>query len=387
MTTHPSHIESRTIVIERLRVLFVPVPKAACTSVLQILAELAGIPADRFADSHEGEVTPSMSVHDVSRWDPGTRLADYTDGDRDRVLTEPGWFRFTIVREPASRLWSAWQSKVLLREPQFVARFGDRPWFADPMNSPDEVLTRFREFCQLVADPDSDADDVHWCIQSELLPDIAFDHVGRVETFDATMAALRSHLEPQEVELPAARRENRMPLPYTPAIYDAASHAAMTARFAADFTAFGYDVPELVENPNALKDWRRKVNAQLAAVHEIAERNVRIGQLHRTLRGVDRARGRAEKSRDRLQDRVKKQTETLTDLREIRKRREERIKTMRTRVDRQQQKIRKLEAQLVARTRDQGAAQARLDSMMRSRSWRVTKPVRYVGRMVKRISS
>ena len=39
------------------------------------------------------------------------------------MLTEEGWLRFSVVRDPAPRLWSAWQSKLLLREPRFLDGF------------------------------------------------------------------------------------------------------------------------------------------------------------------------------------------------------------------------------------------------------------------------
>ena len=38
------HVERRTVVLPEQRILFLPMPKAGCTSVLWLLAELAGIP-------------------------------------------------------------------------------------------------------------------------------------------------------------------------------------------------------------------------------------------------------------------------------------------------------------------------------------------------------
>ena len=101
-----NHVLQRTVVLPEHRVLFLPVPKAGCTSMMWLLAELAGIPAQRFARSSLAEVTPALTVHDMGLWAPH-RLADFEGDERDRVLSEDGWLRFTIVRDPVRRLWSA----------------------------------------------------------------------------------------------------------------------------------------------------------------------------------------------------------------------------------------------------------------------------------------
>ena len=42
------HVLRRTVVLPEHRVLFLPVPKAGCTTILHILADLAGLSADAF---------------------------------------------------------------------------------------------------------------------------------------------------------------------------------------------------------------------------------------------------------------------------------------------------------------------------------------------------
>ena len=71
------HVLQRTVVLPELRVLFLPVPKAGCTSVLWLLAALAGLRVERFAQSILPEVSPALTVHDMSLWRPEHRLADY----------------------------------------------------------------------------------------------------------------------------------------------------------------------------------------------------------------------------------------------------------------------------------------------------------------------
>ena len=52
------HVLERTVVLPEQRVLFVPVPKAGCTTVLWRLAALAGLPLDAFERSAMPEVSP-----------------------------------------------------------------------------------------------------------------------------------------------------------------------------------------------------------------------------------------------------------------------------------------------------------------------------------------
>ena len=126
--------------------LFLPVPKAGCTSVLWLLAEMAGLDAEQFARSPLPEVSPALTVHDMNVWGAGRRLGDFEGAERDRVLTEDGWLRFSLVRHPGTRLWSAWQSKLLLREPRFVEELGDAPWFPRVPDDPAHVVEDFRRF-------------------------------------------------------------------------------------------------------------------------------------------------------------------------------------------------------------------------------------------------
>ena len=101
------HVEIRTVVLPELRVLYLPVPKAGWTTLLWLLSELAGISEEKFTHSVFPGVSPAMTIHDMSLWEHGYRLADYEGEERERILREDGWFRFSLVRDPAPRLWSA----------------------------------------------------------------------------------------------------------------------------------------------------------------------------------------------------------------------------------------------------------------------------------------
>src|SRR5579875_3086593 len=187
------HVVRRTIVLPEHKVLFMPTPKAACTSILWQLARLGGQPLERFEESGLSEVSAALTVHDMSRWEPRFRFAKLPEAERAEALADDSWFRFTVVRNPATRVWSAWQSKLLLREPRFLQEWGDRPWFPRVPRRPADVVEDFRKFAAALADPE--IEDVHWTLQASLLGDLPFTHIGRTEALPATLDALTAHLE------------------------------------------------------------------------------------------------------------------------------------------------------------------------------------------------
>jgi hypothetical protein len=279
-----NHVLQRTVVLPELRLLFLPVPKAGCTSMLWTLSELAGIPAERFARSSLAEVTPALTVHDMGPWE-GHRLADFEGPERERVLTEDGWLRFSIVRDPVRRLWSAWQTKLLLREPRFVDAFGDQPWFPRAPERPGDLVEDFRAF--VAALRSGSVEDVHWAVQHDLVEQVPLTHVGCVERLDETLALLRRHVGDRWPGDPA--RENRSPVSMPADAYDEAGAEALRARYAQDLDAYGYEVPPPAADP----EWEDRVAPLLPLLRSMTQQHARIGQLQQQLRRAERPPSRA----------------------------------------------------------------------------------------------
>jgi hypothetical protein len=271
------HVENRTIVLPDLGILFLPVPKAGSTALLWALAELAGLSVDTFADSTLPEVSPSLTVHDMTLWPDENRLAHYSGPGREGIMQDDGWLRFTVVRDPAARLWSAWYSKLLLREPRFVELFGDADWFPRIPKGPTDLLVDFRSF--VAALPSGEADDVHWAVQSDLVSQLPLQRVGKVEQLDETLAVLRAHVG-EERWPTGPTHENRSAFPM-PAVFDGPTAEVLRERYAADFEQFGYDPAAPAGRP--LESWEVEVAPLLPLLRDAIDRNTRIGQLHETV--------------------------------------------------------------------------------------------------------
>ena len=285
------HVLERTVVLPEQRIVFLPTPKAACTNLLWTLAGLAGLPADRFDASPLPEVSPALTVHDMNLWPDEHRLIRYDEAERARLLGEDGWLRFSLVRDPAPRLWSGWQSKLLLREPRFVEAFGEAPWFPRVPWVAGEIVVDFRAFVAALAG--GEGEDVHWGVQHELVSQLPLTHVGRVERIEETLALLEAHAG---VELGPGRHENRSPLSLPPGLYDEASVAILRKRHRADYDAYGYDPP--TGGGGAMAAWEAEVEPLLPLVRTTIDEHARLAQLHRI---AQRRRGRVQSAEQRLE--------------------------------------------------------------------------------------
>lgn len=272
------HAEQRAITLPRRRVYFMPVPKSGCTSVLWWMASVAGLSREHFELSTRPQVSPALTVHDLELWRPANRWRDLTLEQRSEFASDPSWLRFTVVRDPASRLWSAWQSKLLMREPAFVRRFRKEPWFPRVPTEPDHVIEDFRAFVRALAGEPANAPlDPHWIPQSVLLAAAPpLTHVGRTERFAETIDVLRAHTGahgPEQVP-----RENSGLLPYHPGLYDDEARESLVRLYADDFADFGYPHPQSSAD-GWYDDWRVVVRPVLPAIGELIDRHERMRKL------------------------------------------------------------------------------------------------------------
>jgi hypothetical protein len=285
-----THALESGIVLSELRVLYVPVPKAASTTILWTLARLAGLEAAAFERSTKLEVTRELAVHDLSIWGSEHVLAGRSDAEVEEILRSERWFRFTVVREPTRRLWSAWVSKLLVRDPRFVATYGQEDWFPARARSSGDVVAAFRRFVRVLPARAPEWHDPHWAPQAEQasIGDVTYSHVGRAERLDETFSALADAVEiPGAIDPPP--RANESPLPFAPELFDSATLEASDALAAPDRDAFGF------ERPTAAGDepppqWHARVDASLGAIGALTDRNDRIGDLKRLLEESRRQR-------------------------------------------------------------------------------------------------
>lgn len=254
------------------RVVYLEVPKAACTVVKVSLRDLySSTPLTLFP--HQSRQTKRrMFVHARANA-PLPALTELDDAAQRELLEDPGVLRFTVVRNPYTRFVSAWRDKVYLCEPTV-----EDVYHAVRGGSPDmgaKQPVEFAEFVTHVERTIGPSSDAHWRRQVDLTypKALGFTHIGQSEDLAATMALLYAHVRRNP---PATiPRENDAALvpgnTYTDSIA-----ARVRAIYERDFAAFGYDPagwPSDQPGPAGPITLERFVD-------EIMERNVIITHLY-----------------------------------------------------------------------------------------------------------
>ncbi len=182
-TIRPRIIERLAVADFNQNVCYLPIPKAAC-SVLKATVVLNGDLAKAYRES-------GKTIHDF-----------VGSAHRPALLGRPRPFCFTVVRDPLSRLLSAYLNKFVRdvdrgRDPKLTAEINRTVRRAqrklgiarDPVRS-----ISFEEFVHYLAGADDLDMDPHWQPQICLTGTdrSQFDHVGVFDRLDDTLALLHS---------------------------------------------------------------------------------------------------------------------------------------------------------------------------------------------------
>ena len=100
----------------RHRLFYVATPKVACTTLKWWFAELEGYTEILCNIKDSAETDPDLVIHD-SFHKVAPDVTGLSPSELLEPLTSDDYFRFAIVRNPYKRIFSAWQSKLLLKEP------------------------------------------------------------------------------------------------------------------------------------------------------------------------------------------------------------------------------------------------------------------------------
>jgi tetratricopeptide (TPR) repeat protein len=236
----PEQIQNRIagasfVSLER-RYLFAPVAKAGATSIKWLLHEIEGGPPIGYSAGTQREVRRDMFIHARGNL-PLPSLIDLDDATQEHVLNSPDFMRFTVVRNPYTRLASAWRDKVYLCAPSFENYTRHIKGRLPSGNDPDSFVS-FAEFVAMVEGEDLANCDRHWRLQTVLTlrNTLSFTHVGRLEDFGATIRAFLSHvgLDARAERPPKNRSAGAF-------CYDSTLAKRVYELYRQDFEAFGYD--------------------------------------------------------------------------------------------------------------------------------------------------
>lgn len=259
------------------RYLYFEVPKAACTQMKELLRLQHGAPPIQLFVGNLMETRREMFVHARENV-PLPSLVDLDDATQKEVLESDNFFRFTIVRNPYSRVVSAWKNKVVPCEPG-----SERLYLEIKGRLPDvhaKELITFDEFVgYLQTKGDPSAFDPHWRRQVDhlFLDALSFSHVGKVEDMSATMARFEQHLGLAE-PLMVARKNVSAPVGL--ATYDQNLADKVYSLYQQDFERLGYDRDSWRDGQSAVSATQKAVIPEARFYDEIIERNLIISGLY-----------------------------------------------------------------------------------------------------------
>ncbi len=214
------------------RFIWVANAKVASTTTGTALCRLDDI------DLKDGNVWESENV---------PKLSDFTTPETLEMLSSQDWFRFCFVRNPYTRLFSAYKSKIgnPMAEPFYqIAQDEIRDAFDYPMpDGQDKPAVTFRDFVYYIR-TGARSGDSHWCVQNlRLMQDlIPYDFVGRFESFGPDFREVLKRLNAlaNVLEMASEVRGKSASISHT-AAYDQELADIVYEMYREDFDSFGYD--------------------------------------------------------------------------------------------------------------------------------------------------
>jgi hypothetical protein len=260
------------------RVLFIQVNKNACTSLKWMMAGLAGEDLEDFRPGLWPCSNPHDAIHNRRSWKKSPTLDALSPAQRAEIHPDNGWFVFAVTRDARSRLFSAWQNKLLVENPGYTHYRGES-WYPRHPLTAETVVADFARFVDLLLnEPDHRIQgDPHFRDQTTMLQpdDVPYSGIYDIREFKRLRADLEAHLAAigwtGELWLP---NMNDTPLRTNAAPFANGVRERVEKIYAADFARFGdrWDFAAIEAAP----DW---TEAELERAELMAVAGRRIGDV------------------------------------------------------------------------------------------------------------
>jgi hypothetical protein len=323
-------LEKNTYVVDSLALMYMDTPKTAGTSIKTMLAKFQS-DYRQPEDSLSLETLPEMFIHDRAL-NPLRPITDYSTQLQREMLFSDSWKRICVVRNPYDRIFSAWFSKLLLRQPGYMDALSGY-CLPEKVAESTDIYRLFDEFLIYISEHGCSSDP-HWDLQTKLLfhNTIKWGRIFRFEGLQDQLTVDAEYFGPKKLVL-----ENLNVSGFSPD-WSCVSNRTIDliqAIYRSDFEEYGYSL-----SPPPYKH-----GADIVAVYvnAVSGRNIRLGAL------IQR----------RAQDRMQ--------------------------LDSAQGEIQSLQARLAEIKLQLATTQSTLDEITNSRSWKLTLPLRMTLDFIKAI--
>ncbi|XP_070553088.1 carbohydrate sulfotransferase 14-like [Ptychodera flava] len=235
------------LVNDKFKFLYCFVPKVACSNWKRVLKVIDG-----YLNNSDWY---SKMDHNVGL----THLSDLSEQEAEHRLEN--YYKFTFVREPLTRLLSAYRNKFGEKFPAFMKRYGVKivkRYRPNAESNPTGDDVTFSEYLQYLIEEDVNKMDMHWAPMHELCQPCAvnYDFVGTFENLDADVEyVLKQTGADQVVHFPNRQKYYKPTtqnvlweeLSKVPRIYI----NDIVSKYALDFALFSYPVQKFEDKVNS----------------------------------------------------------------------------------------------------------------------------------------
>jgi hypothetical protein len=228
------------------KLVYVPTRNVASTVLKWLVADLAGEDLEALGTGSSGALSRLTAIHRArGRLEHVTGLRQLSAEELAAAGPDNGWFVFGLLRDPWSRLWSAWHSTFLVRDHRYLSGFEGAPFFPRVPRQASDVVEDFARFVELhpwTTEPALRSDRRFRTQVRALKPDrIPYTKVYDLRDFEALTADLHEHLRTvgrdQRLYLP---RTSGTPLPMTREVMAGGVREAIEDLYEQDFDAYGH---------------------------------------------------------------------------------------------------------------------------------------------------
>ena len=220
------------------RYVYVEVPKAGCGTMK---ATLGGMEASRMGPGLVSRV--QEFPHDRLRATPFVKPFQLPADFLETVLTSPDYRRFTVVRDPASRVLSAYLEKIRQGLKQSIAVVEVLKQRTGRDIEAGDIT--FAEFLDVVASQTSREQDSHWRRQADQvgLGIVEYDAVIHLEELDASWSQVAELTSTPELEEQYFCRNSTAASSKVGEYYTPELRALVAEAYARDYAELGYPLP------------------------------------------------------------------------------------------------------------------------------------------------
>ena len=237
---------------DRYKFFYVSTPKVACTTLKWWFAALEGCSQALQQINDSAESDPELAIHDTF-YKIAPHVTGLTKEQLTHILRSDAYFRFAFVRNPYKRIFSAWQSKLLLREPLQIDRYKELDFFNHKITNSHDIASAFEGFLEHLASREAPSYwDYHWTPQYSLLrPDlISYSEVAQIEN-PKKLVDILTNWQGSGIPAPLSDiRTNESIIQFSPDFITSRSSELIHSLYALDFKFFGYDVSIPVAKKN-----------------------------------------------------------------------------------------------------------------------------------------